>query len=83
MTYTDKQLQDRLNRATPGLAEARLGDNIYNIIAAFNALEAQYLALLAHLDTANVAGIGNTNAATYGAGVTAVPLPSTLSGPLV
>ena len=66
--------RDRLNRLNPVAAKAKLGDVIYDLIAAHNALAAQYNTLLAHLDTANVAGIGAANAATYAAPA-AVVLP--------
>jgi predicted transcriptional regulator len=58
MAYTDAQIQDELNRSMPAATRARLGDVIYNLIN-------QHNALLVHLDTANVTGIGNANAATY------------------
>jgi hypothetical protein len=58
MAYTDAQIKDELNRSMNAAARARLGDVIYDLIN-------QHNALLAHLDTANVTGIGNANAATY------------------
>ena len=70
-----RNVQDHLNRMNPTAAEAALGDWLYALTNQFNTLQAKYNALLAHLDTANVAGIGNTNVATYGATTTAVPLP--------
>jgi hypothetical protein len=74
---TDAMIQDALDGAGPAAQAAKLGTTLYNLIAAYNGLEAKYLALLAHLDAANVTGIGNANVATYG-GVSTVPLPSTL-----
>ena len=44
-----RDLKDELNRATPGARDARLGDVIDDLIT-------QHNALLAALDTANVAG---------------------------
>jgi hypothetical protein len=61
----------------PAANHAMLGTTIYNLINSYNVLEGKYQALLTHLDTANVAGIGNANVATYG-DTTTVPLPSTL-----
>ena len=65
-----------LNGAMPASAKAKLGQTIDDLVQNYNALKAdhdalvvKYAALLAHLDTANVAGIGNANAATYGAAV--------------
>jgi hypothetical protein len=77
MNLSEKTLKARLNRMSPAAHEAHLGDVIEDLITNYNALQAshadlltKYAALLAHLDTANVAGIGNTNAATYGSTVT-------------
>lgn len=66
--------QDELNRCMPIAERALLGTWLYELTQSFNALEAKYNALLAHLDTGNVTGIGNTNAATYGY-TTTVPTP--------
>lgn len=52
-------VQDELNRCMPAAKHAQLGDVLNDLITQFNAL-------LAHLDTANVAGISNTNVATFG-----------------
>ncbi len=64
--------------------DLKLGNLLFDLIAAHNqlkadhnALQAQYAALLAHLDTADVAGIGNANVATFGAAA------STASAPLI
>lgn len=67
--------QDRLNRMNPTAADAHMGDVVYDLINAHNDLRTKYEALLAHLDTANVAGIGNTNVTTYGPAIPAVLLP--------
>lgn len=48
-----------LDHMAPATHYAQLGQTQLDIIASFNAL-------LAKLDTANVAGIGNNNAATLG-----------------
>jgi len=69
-----RNLRDELNRMTPGARDAFLGDVVYDLINMVNQQAAQINGLLAHLDTANVAGIGNANAATYGiAGTVALP----------
>ncbi len=67
------QNQDKLNTISPGAAEAQLGDRLAQLAANINAL-------LAHLDAANVAGIGNTNGATFGVAAinAAVPNPPAL-----
>ena len=72
---TDTDLQNRLNKLAPATMNAHLGDVIYDLINNYNALNTKYLALLAKLDTANVAGISNNNVATCG-GTSAVKLPS-------
>lgn len=69
--------QQLLNDMTPGSRQAKLGDCIYNLINGYNALATKYNELLAHLDTANVTGIGNANAATYGE-IAELPLPEDL-----
>jgi hypothetical protein len=63
-------------------ANVQLGTLLFDLIAAHNQLEAdhntlrtQYEALLAHLDTADVAGIGNANAATYGTAASTATAP--------
>jgi hypothetical protein len=55
-----------LNQMAPAAHDASLGDCLYDLLNAYNDLAGKYNALLAHLDTANVAGIGNANAATFG-----------------
>ena len=74
--------QSELNGMNPAARDAALGDVCNDLITNYNALQASFAALqakyellLAHLDTANVAGIGNANAATYGApAITAVQI---------
>jgi hypothetical protein len=73
MNLSEKTLVRRLDTLTPGAKSAKLGQVIEDLITNYNALQASYAALatkygtlLAHLDTANVAGIGAANAATYG-----------------
>jgi len=61
-----RDVQDQLNRAQPIFKHVGLGDILNDLITQLNAVTAKYNALLAHVDTANVAGIGNTNVATYG-----------------
>ena len=61
-----RNLQDELNRMTPAAHYASLGDVVYDLINMVNQQAAKINELLAHLDTANVTGIGNANAATYG-----------------
>jgi hypothetical protein len=70
--------------STQAGVDLKLGNLLFDLIAAhnqleadFNALQSKYEALLAHLDTADVAGIGNANAATYGAA------GSTATAPLI
>lgn len=82
-----KLSQDHLNRMNPAAHGARLGDvqndliTNYNLLqASFAALQAKYGLLLAHLDTANVAGIGNGNAAAYGVPATAAAAITPLTG---
>lgn len=58
--------QHVLNHMGPAASIGHLGDMIYDLTNAYNALQAKYELLLAHLDTANVAGIGDTNVATFG-----------------
>lgn len=77
MTTPIGKHQKQLNRVSPGTKEAKLGDIVNDLITNYNLLQASYAALaakygalLAHLDTANVAGIGNANVATYGAAAT-------------
>ena len=69
---TQQQAIHRLDHCMPAAREAKLGMTLDQMITDHNALRADYVALeakfaalLAHLDTANVAGIGNANAATY------------------
>lgn len=66
--------QKNLNTISPATARAKLGDVIYDLIGHLNAtqadlaaLSAKHTALLAHLDAANVTGIGTTNAASFAA----------------
>lgn len=66
--------QDVLNRSMPAAHQARLGDCINDLITQHNDLVSKYNALLAHLDTANVAGIGNGNVAAYGETTVITPL---------
>lgn len=51
--------QKKLNMLSPGARDAALGDCLNDLIT-------QHNAFLKHVDAANVAGIGNTNFATYG-----------------
>ena len=73
--HTDTDLQHRLNHETPAAANAHLGDVIYDLINNYNALNTKYLALLAHMDAANVSGLGNAHVTTYG-GTSSVTLPA-------
>lgn len=75
---------EALNDSVPTMSDVKLGNLLFAMMAAhnqfkadFNALKAKYAALLAHLDTANVAGTGNGNAAAFGAAT------STASAPLI
>jgi len=85
-TKSESTLQEQLNRLAPAARDAHLGDVIEDLITNYNLLQASYVALgtkyaalLAHLDTANVAGIGNTNVATYGVAATTAAAIETLS----
>ncbi|SAK98716.1 hypothetical protein AWB80_07575 [Caballeronia pedi] len=86
MALTESVLKERLNRMSPAAHDARLGDVIEDLITNYNKMQAsfadlktKYANLLAHLDTANVAGIGNTNASTYGSAVVSGVSIKTLS----
>ncbi|HEY0205762.1 MAG TPA: hypothetical protein VGC15_16585 [Acetobacteraceae bacterium] len=57
--------EKRVNHASPAHESAKVGTVIVELLAAYNDLSAKYRALLLHLDTANVGGIGNGNAAAY------------------
>ena len=73
---TDTVIQQELNtRAGPAFRDAHFGDLVYDLVNQVNALSAQFTALLAHLDTANVAGIGNANHTTFALPEAAVVLP--------
>lgn len=60
-------LRRHLNFMSPAAHDANLGDVIVGLLAAHNDLVAKHNAFLAHVDAGAVAGIGTTNAATYGA----------------
>lgn len=66
MPLSQTEERHRLNHMNPAAWKASLGDVIYDLLNAYNDLAAKYNALLAHLDTANVGGIGNANVATFG-----------------
>lgn len=51
--------RDQLNRMGPAAAHAHLGSVVYDLITNLNAL-------CAHLDAANVTGLGTANLATFG-----------------
>ena len=57
--------RSELNKVTRATERAALGNVIYDLIAGYNDLSAKHVALLAHLDTADVAGIGNGNTAAF------------------
>lgn len=73
--------QYKLNHSMPAAYEACLGDCINDLITQLNALTTAYQALLAHLDAANVAGIGNANVATYSASTQVTILANRQPGP--
>jgi hypothetical protein len=87
MNLTETTLLHRLDKMNPVAKEVKLGHLLEDVLVNYNALQvtcaalqAKYELLLAHLDTANVAGIGAANVATYGvAATTAVPI-ALLSG---
>lgn len=66
----DNDQEHLINTMTPGASMAGLGSLIRSLYDRLQQQETQYNALLAHLDTANVAGIGNANAATFGIATT-------------
>lgn len=68
-------VQHNLNHMNPASFDAALGDCIYGLINAYNDLAEKYAALLAHLDAANVANIGNTNGASFGPSYPSLQLP--------
>ncbi|HEX7906769.1 MAG TPA: hypothetical protein VF534_01570 [Paraburkholderia sp.] len=77
MKLSESTLIKRLNNLTPGAKSAQLGQVIEDLLVNYNALQAshadlltKYTALLAHMDTANVAGLGAAHSATYGSTVT-------------
>lgn len=57
-TVAGKPRQSAVNKMAPAASKAKLGDAVADLIK-------QHNALLAKLDTANVAGIGNNNVATF------------------
>jgi hypothetical protein len=57
--------QAQLDGCLPAAADAKLGTLLVALITNYNALVASYNGLLAHIDAGNVAGIGNTNSATF------------------
>ena len=61
-----RDFKRQLDKSHPAASNAQLGTWLYELSAQLTDLTAKHNALLAHLDTANVAGIGNTNAATFG-----------------
>ena len=76
MKLSESTLIKRLNNLTPGAKSAQLGQVIEDLIVNYNALQAshadlltKYAALLAHMDTANVAALGTAHASTYGSAV--------------
>jgi len=66
----------RLNDMNPAAARAYLGDCLFDLLNAYNDLSIKYQALLAHVDTANVAGLGAANAATFGPAHPVLLLPA-------
>jgi len=72
-TQNPRSPQVLLDNLAPAAKQTQLGAVCVDLITQVNYLVAdianlrtKYQALLAHLDTANVAGIGNANVATYG-----------------
>lgn len=56
--FNKAALIDHLNRCMPAAHDVQLGQVLADLIG-------QHNALLAHLDSANVAGVGNGNVAAY------------------
>lgn len=63
--YTDAQIKDELNRSMAAASRARLGDVLYDLMNNYNALAAQFVLFLTHVDGGT---LGTSNAATYGTG---------------
>jgi hypothetical protein len=86
MAKSEKDIVSELNRMTPAARDAHLGQVVEDLLTNYNALQAtfatlqsKYALLLAHLDTANVTGIGAANASTYGVTATSAVQIKTLS----
>ena len=76
-----------LDHAMPVFGRLKFGATLQDIITQFNLLVVQHLslvtehnALLAHLDTAAVTGIGTANVATYAVATTAPPAATAALG---
>jgi hypothetical protein len=72
-----------LNSLAPEAGDLKLGNLLMAIIAAHNQLQtdhntirAQYQALIAHMDAANVAALGNQHVANYSAAASAASAPA-------
>ncbi len=76
-TQAIKRLKHNLDMSMPAASDVALGTFIYDILADVTALATAYEALLAKLDTADLAGVGNNNVATLSVTTTAT-LPPTL-----
>jgi hypothetical protein len=64
---TQEQFKSHLDKISPGSFDAELGTWLYEISAQLTDLQAKHNALLARLDSANLAGMGTTNVAAFGA----------------
>jgi hypothetical protein len=72
-----------LNALAPEAGDLKLGNLLTAMISSHNqlisdhnALQTKYVALLAHMDSANVAALGTAHAATYGAAASTASAPS-------
>jgi hypothetical protein len=71
-TVANKPRQSAINKISTATARAKLGDVVADLTTQVNTLTTQLNALLTKLDTANLAGMGTTNKATFGVSPTSV-----------
>jgi len=65
-----RNFKRHIDKAMPALDDAKLGTWMYEISAQLSDVTAKHNALLARLDAANLAGVGNTNVATFASTLT-------------
>jgi hypothetical protein len=71
-TVTGKPRQSAINKLSTATSRAKLGDVVADLVKQLNTLTTKYNALLAKMDTANVTGLSNNNAAQCGAPATPI-----------